>query len=113
MSWAPLWGCPRARRPGWSGTRWSCGTGCPGCGPRVHAGRLQAWRARQVAEQTRTLSRAAAGYVDAQVAPYADKIGLQRLLTLVEVAVRRHDPDRAPPGKGPAPRAAAGGPHRG
>jgi hypothetical protein len=62
---------------------------------RVHAGRLQAWRARQVADQTKSLSPAAAAFVDAQVAPVAHKVGLQRVLSLVEVAVRRFDPDEA------------------
>ncbi|HZJ05823.1 MAG TPA: hypothetical protein VFD59_10175 [Nocardioidaceae bacterium] len=38
---------------------------------------LQAWRGRQIAERTRDLSQEAAGWVDAQVAPFAHKIGLK------------------------------------
>ncbi|HYO39485.1 MAG TPA: hypothetical protein VER39_07505, partial [Nocardioidaceae bacterium] len=59
----------------------------------VHAGRLQAWRARKVAQTTVCLSVQAAGFVDAQVAPVAHKVGLSRVLRLVEVAMRRYDPD--------------------
>ena len=62
---------------------------------RVQDGHLQAWRARKIAAQTRSLSRDAAAFVDAQVAAVAHKIGLQRVLTLVAVAVRRFDPDAA------------------
>ncbi|HYO40479.1 MAG TPA: DUF222 domain-containing protein, partial [Nocardioidaceae bacterium] len=59
----------------------------------VHAGRLQAWRARKIAQTTVCLSVQAAGFVDAQVAPVAHKVGLSRVLRLVEVAMRRYDPD--------------------
>lgn len=62
---------------------------------RVQEGRLQAWRARQIAGHTKSLSRAAAAFVDAQVASVAHKIGLQRVLTPVDVAVRRFDLDAA------------------
>ncbi|HLN78043.1 MAG TPA: DUF222 domain-containing protein [Nocardioidaceae bacterium] len=62
---------------------------------RVRAGTLQAWRARQVAEHTKTLPAEAAAWVDAQVAGYAHKIGLKRVLDLVEAALLRFDPDQA------------------
>jgi Domain of unknown function (DUF222) len=62
---------------------------------RVQAGQLQAWRARQIAAHTKDLSREAVGFVDAQLAPIAHKIGLQRVLTLLDVAVRRFDPETA------------------
>jgi Domain of unknown function (DUF222) len=62
---------------------------------RVQAGTLQAWRARQVADRTKILSLEAAGFVDAQVAPFAHKIGLGQVLRLVEAAVIRFDPHLA------------------
>jgi hypothetical protein len=62
---------------------------------RVHTGQLQAWRARQIAAHTKHLSVEAAGFVDAQLAPVAHKIGLQRVLNLLDVALRRYDPEAA------------------
>ncbi len=62
---------------------------------RVMAGDLPAWRAGQVAEHTKALNPAAAAYVDAQLAPVAHKLGLTRILNLVQAAIARHDPDLA------------------
>jgi len=62
---------------------------------RVMAGRLPAWRAGKIAEHTKTLSADAAGYVDAQLAPVAHRIGLARVLALVAAAMKRLDPDLA------------------
>ena len=62
---------------------------------RVMDGRLPAWRACRIAEQTKALSPAAAAYVDAQLAPVAHKIGLDRIRRAVEAAIKRHDPELA------------------
>lgn len=62
---------------------------------RVHTGHLQAWRARQIAATTKHLTREAAAFVDAHVAPVAHKIGLRRILNLIDVALRRYDPEAA------------------
>src|SRR4051794_2359032 len=62
---------------------------------RVTAGDLAPWRARQVAEQTMTLSMEAAGFVDAHVAAFAHKISHARLERLVEEAVTRVMPAEA------------------
>jgi hypothetical protein len=62
---------------------------------RVLDGRLPAWRARQVADHTKSLSPEAAAYVDAQVEAVAHEIGLHRVLRLVDVAIARFDPETA------------------
>ena len=62
---------------------------------RVMAGQLPAWRAGKIAEHTKTLSAQAAAYVDAQLAPVAHRIGLGRVLALVEAAMKRFDPEAA------------------
>ena len=62
---------------------------------RVMAGRLPARRAGKIAEHTKTLSADAAGYVDAQLAPVAHRIGLARVLALVAAAMKRFDPEQA------------------
>ena len=62
---------------------------------RVMAGQLPAWRAGKIAEHTKTLSAQAAAYVDAQLAPVAHRIGLGRVLALVEAAMNRFDPEAA------------------
>ncbi len=49
----------------------------------VQAGRVPAWRAVRVAEATVTLSRAAAGFVDRQVAAVAGRVSLTQLEHLV------------------------------
>ena len=56
---------------------------------------LQVWRARRLAERTTVLSPAAAARVDAQVAPFAHKIGLARVMSLVEAELIRSDPETA------------------
>ena len=62
---------------------------------RVMSGRLQAWRARQIAARTVHLNAAAAAYVDAQLAPFAHKIGLRRIEAALEAATIRFDPELA------------------
>ncbi len=71
------------------------------------AGRLPAWKARQVAEQTIPLADETAAAVDAAVAPFAHRMTVGRIARLVEAAVLRHQPDLA------AERAAAAAEHRG
>lgn len=62
---------------------------------QVQAGRVPAWKARAVAEVTihssPALTREAAGYVDAQVAAVAGKVGAAQLDRLVAEAVKRFD----------------------
>ena len=62
---------------------------------RVAAGTLPAWRARKIAEHTKTLPAEAAAWVDDQVVGFAHKIGLKRVLDLVTVALARFDPEQA------------------
>ena len=62
---------------------------------RVQSGDLEAWRARRIAEDTLGLTREAAAFVDAQVAPFAHRIGIAALERLVAEAVARFMPDRA------------------
>lgn len=62
---------------------------------RVADGTVQAWRARRVADHTKILSPDAAAWVDAQVAPFAHKVGTRRLADLVAAALLRFDPDEA------------------
>ncbi|MCW2847706.1 MAG: endonuclease [Marmoricola sp.] len=62
---------------------------------RVMSGDLQAWRARRIAEATLLLSPEAAAYVDAQVAPFAHKIGIAQLDRLVQEAMDRFMPEVA------------------
>ena len=61
----------------------------------VMCGRLAAWKARQIAEQTIPLSAAAADYVDRQLAPFAHKMSLVRISAAVDAAILRHDPELA------------------
>ncbi|MGY4720814.1 HNH endonuclease signature motif containing protein [Naumannella huperziae] len=56
----------------------------------VQALRVPAWRARTVAEATRGLSRAGAGFVDRQVAAAAGRIGPTQLARLIATAVAIH-----------------------
>lgn len=74
---------------------------------RVLALEMPVWKARQVARLTIPLNAAAAAAVDREVAPAAHRLGLTRLLRVVDAAVLRHDPDLA------AARAAAAGERRG
>src|SRR6187200_3550403 len=62
---------------------------------RVRAGDLPAWRARRIARATITLSAAAAGYVDDQVAGFAHRIRPSGVDRLVEEAIVRFMPDEA------------------
>lgn len=62
---------------------------------RMTGGQLPAWRARRIAQATRGLSRAAAAWVDAQVAPFAHKIGPAQTDRLVAAAMARFDPEAA------------------
>src|SRR5687768_1730949 len=69
---------------------------------QVQAGRVPAWRARLVAEvtihSTPALTVEAAGFVDAQVAAVAGKVGPAQLDRLVAEAIKRYDlatPDRS------------------
>ncbi len=64
---------------------------------RVQSGDLPAWRARRVAETTihADLSREAAAYVDAQLAPFAHRTSATAVDRLVDAAIARFDPTRA------------------
>ncbi len=62
---------------------------------RVQAGSLPVWRARRVAQATLGLTLEAAGFVDAQVAPFAHKIGPAQLDRLLTEAIARFMPDHA------------------
>jgi hypothetical protein len=62
---------------------------------RVRSGALPVWRARRVAEKTLALSPEAAAFVDAQVAPFAHRIGVAGLERLVDEAIARFRPDLA------------------
>ena len=53
----PRWGCRPTTAGGCSARRSSWSTGCPGCGRRVMAHELPAWRARRIARRTMELSR--------------------------------------------------------
>ena len=67
--------------------------------PRLYAatldGILPAWRARQIARQTRTLSPEVAAYVDAHLAPFAHKVNGTRVTRAVEAALLHCDPEAA------------------
>ena len=65
------------------------------CWARVQAGDLEAWRARRIAEATLNLSAEAAAFVDAQVAPFAHRIGIAALERLIAEAIARFMPDKA------------------
>ena len=79
----------------WSRTRSSSSTGFRGCWARVQSGDLEPWRARRIAQETLGLTREAAAFVDAQVAPFAHRIGIAALERLVAEAIARFMPDRA------------------
>ncbi|GAB3030753.1 hypothetical protein GCM10011376_23660 [Nocardioides flavus (ex Wang et al. 2016)] len=72
---------------------------------QVHAGAVPAWRARSVAETTihtsPALTREAAGFVDAQVAAVAGRIGPAQLDRLVAETIKRYDLAVADPTKDP------------
>ena len=67
----------------------------PRCWARVQSGDLEAWRARRIAEATFNLSQEAAAFVDAQVAPFAHRIGIAALERLIAEAIARFMPDQA------------------
>ncbi len=62
---------------------------------RIVCGDLQVWKARHIAERTMALTFEAAAFVDAQVAPFAHKIGYAALDRLIEEAIARFMPDLA------------------
>jgi hypothetical protein len=62
---------------------------------RVLAGDLVAWRGRRTARSTMTLSLEAVAFVDANVAPFAHKLGPVAVERLVEEAMVRFDPEAA------------------
>ena len=64
----PRSACRRMPGGGTSGTPWSSGTGCRGCGRGCVKGDLRPWLARRIADQTLLLSPEAAGVVDRHVA---------------------------------------------
>ncbi len=75
----------------------------PNLWKQLQAGRVPAWRATRVADATVTLSRAAAGFVDRQVAAVAGRVSLPQLDHLVlEAKIRvegleREDPENPSP----------------
>ena len=62
---------------------------------QIMDGSLQAWRGRQVADRTNCLSPEAAAWVDAHIAPFAHKIGLARVIAVIDAALIRFDPEQA------------------
>src|SRR4051812_17501485 len=62
---------------------------------RVQAGDLAPWRARRIAGEPLILSPEAAGFVDAQVAPFAHKTSRPQTQRLVEEAIARYMPQFA------------------
>jgi hypothetical protein len=72
---------------------------------QVHTGQVPAWRARAVADTTIHTSPAltveAAGFVDAQVAAVAGRIGQAQLDRLVAETIKRYDLAVADPSKDP------------
>ena len=71
---------------------------------RVVAGEVQAWRARKIATACQPLNPAAAGFVDATVAPVAQSLTSYRLAKVVRAAILHADPALA---RAAADRAAA------
>ncbi|TGN65429.1 HNH endonuclease [Nocardioides eburneiflavus] len=72
---------------------------------QVHAGAVPAWRARAVADTTihssPALTAEAAGFVDAQVAAVAGRIGVAQLDRVVAEAIKRYDLAVADPTQDP------------
>jgi hypothetical protein len=64
---------------------------------RVQSGSLAPWRARRIAEETRSqsLSVQAAAYVDQMVAPFAHRVGVAQTQRTVEEAITRFMPEYA------------------
>lgn len=70
----------------------------PGTWARLHAGGVQAWRARRVAERTIHQPADIAAVIDGQVAPIAHKIGpvtLDRLITEAKLRLRPAESEAA------------------
>lgn len=67
----------------------------PQCWEQLHSGSIPAYRARRVAQATRSLSPEAAAYVDGEVAPYLHSIGVKALEAIVTTAIWRFDLPRA------------------
>jgi hypothetical protein len=67
----------------------------PATWARVLDGTLPAFKARTVAQRTHELSAEAAGWVDAQVAPIADRLGWGQLARVVTEAMATFDPETA------------------
>ncbi len=61
----------------------------------VQAGGVQVWRARQIADRTRRLTRQAAAAVDAKIADLAGTLTGRRLSQLVTKAILQADPPTA------------------
>lgn len=64
------------------------------CWSRLEAGDLPAWKLGMIADQTMSLSPAAAAFVDQHVAPVAHKVGPAQLMRLVEEGKARFDPEQ-------------------
>ncbi|RNM11016.1 HNH endonuclease signature motif containing protein [Nocardioides pocheonensis] len=62
---------------------------------RVQAGNLAPWRAKRIADATLHLNQEAAGFVDAQVAPFAHQTGPTQTQRLVDEAIGRFMPELA------------------
>ncbi|RNM13033.1 DUF222 domain-containing protein, partial [Nocardioides pocheonensis] len=62
---------------------------------RVQAGSLAPWRAKRIADATLHLNQEAAGFVDAQVAPFAHKTGPTQTQRLVDQAIALFMPELA------------------
>jgi hypothetical protein len=62
---------------------------------QVMSGRLPVWKARRIAEQTIGLGDAAAGFVDAQLAEFAHRLSVSRIMRCVDAAITRFHPDLA------------------
>src|SRR4051795_13380321 len=61
----------------------------------VTAGRVPVWKARKVAQATKTLSREAAAYVDTHLAPGVRRCSFAQIERTVADALVRFDPDEA------------------
>jgi hypothetical protein len=62
---------------------------------QVSTGRLKGWKARHVAQATRDLSAEAAGFVDTQVAAFANRISPAELQRLIDTAIAQFMPEHA------------------
>ncbi|UDY24903.1 HNH endonuclease signature motif containing protein [Nocardioides sp. Kera G14] len=60
---------------------------------QVQAGRVDGWRARRIAEATMSVSQEAAAWIDEQIAPRAQQVGVRTLDRVVEEARARFNPE--------------------